>query len=365
MRSGINMRISSKKLGLQYDPDDVDIRLEHFTVEEVVKLIELNKLEITEENDLQRLGNLWDDRRKSLLIESLMIKLPLPIFYFDGSDKIWQVIDGLQRLTTLFQFISTKYENNFHLKELEYLAKPYINFSFLDLPLSMRRRILDSPIEAYVINPGTPLSVKYNIFNRINTLGLRLKMQEVRNAIFRGTSSNFTKELANESDFLIATNGKVSIKRMDDREYVARFASFHWFFSSYNGDMDDFLRRGMLQLAESTETERAKVKDLFLLSMRRAHNLFGKFCFYRIELSGTPRGRTPNKALFDTLSWNLAKLSEIDYNKLLLKKEEVNISYILFLNDIDFYKSIGDTTSSKTNVNNRFNLLEKFFHNQR
>jgi hypothetical protein len=348
---------------LQYDPDDVDIRLEHFTVEDLVNLIEKNKLEITEENDLQRLGNLWDIRRKSLLIESLMIKLPLPIFYFDGSDKIWQVIDGLQRLTTLFQFISEKNKNNFHLQQLEYLGEQYTNFSFLDLPLSMKRRILDSPIEAYVINPGTPLAVKYNIFNRINTLGLRLRMQEVRNAIFRGIASNFTKELAKEHEFIKATNGKINVMRMDDREYVTRFVSFQWFFTEYASDMDDFLRKGMLRMAEASEEERENVREVFINSMNRAFQLLGNFCFYRIDLKGKV-GRTPNKALFDTLSWNLSKLSDNQFQKLLNEKDLFLDNYIEFINDIQFAKTIGDTTSSKSNVNNRFYLLEYFFKNQ-
>lgn len=346
----------------QYDPNDVDIRLEHFTVEEVVKLIEKNQLEIIEENDLQRLPDLWDIRRKSLLIESLMIKLPLPIFYFDGSNKIWQVIDGLQRLTTLFQFISIKRNEHFRLQQLEYLADDFTNFSFDDLPLNMKRRILDSSIEAYVINPGTPLAVKYNIFNRINTLGLRLKMQEVRNAIFRGVASNFTKELALEEKFLQATNNKVNVKRMDDREYVARFASFHWYLDSYAGDMDDFLRKGMLQIAEASENERLKIRTIFLASMDRAYQLFGPYGFYRIELNNQPRGRTPNKALFDTLSWNLSRLTTNEFNFLLSDKDRFYKKYVKFINEYYFAKTISDTTSSKTNVHNRFSLLEDFFN---
>lgn len=356
------MAISKRYLaGTQYDPNDVDIRLEHFTVGEVVELIELNKLEIIEENDLQRLPNLWDIRRKSLLIESLMIKLPLPIFYFDGSNKIWQVIDGLQRLTTLFQFISPKYNEHFKLQQLEYLAEDFSGFSFDELPLYMKRRILDSSIEAYVINPGTPLSVKYNIFNRINTLGMRLKMQEVRNAIFRGVSSTFTKELALEEQFILATNGKVNVKRMDDREYVARFVSFQWFLESYAGDMDDFIRKGMLQIAEVDESERLAIKEIFLITMDRANKLFGRHGFYRINEDMMPR-RTPNKALFDTLSWNLSRLSQNEFNILLTDKQRFYIKYVEFINTPRFVKCIGDTTSSKTNVQDRFSLLEDFFN---
>jgi len=349
----------------KYDPEDVDIRLEHLTVEDVVTMIENNKLEIAEENDLQRLSNLWDIRRKCLLIESLMIKLPLPLFYLDGSEKTWQVIDGLQRLSTLFQFISEKGKARFRLQQLEYLGNEYSDASFIDLPFSMRRRILDSPIEAYIINPGTPLPVKYNIFNRINTLGLKLKMQEVRNAVFRGAVSEFTKKLASEKAFIIATNGKVNPRRMDDREYVTRFISFHWFLNGYSGDMDDFLRMGMLKLADTSDIEKEMVRELFLNTMARTYELFGSYCFYRIKSSGEPSGRIPNKALFDTLSWNICNLSENEFQILHRNKSKLYQHYKQFLNsNYDFQNAIDNTTSSISNVNKRFKLLEQFIRNE-
>jgi Protein of unknown function DUF262 len=350
---------------MQYDPNDVDIRLEHFTVEEVIKLIENGILEIIEENDLQRLPDSWDLRRKSLLIESLLIKLPLPIFYLDGSQEIWQVIDGLQRLTTLYQYISPKSEKRFQLKQLEYLKEEYGGFSFDELPLSMRRRILDSTIEAFVLNPGTPLPVKYNIFQRINTLGLKLKAQEIRNALYRGIPSNFTKELASEEIFKIATNGKVNGQRMDDREYATRFVAFQWFKDDYGGDIDDFLRRTMEEMNQTKKDERDSLKRLFLLSLSRAHSLFGNHCFYRIEPDLKPRGRTPNKALYDTLSWNFSKLSNVEFDKLKAKRNSFFKQYVKFINgNTIFFKAIDNTTGSKTSITNRFNLLETFFKEQ-
>lgn len=350
---------------LQYDPEDVDIRLEHFSVEDIIKLIEKNKLEITEENDLQRLPDLWDLKRKSLLIESLLIKLPLPIFYLDGSQEPWQVIDGLQRLTTLFQFISSKSDKNFKLEQLEYLKKEYGSLTFQELPLAMRRRILDSTLEAHVINPETPLEVKYNIFQRINTLGLKLKAQEVRNALYRGVASNYTKILAKDETFIQATNGKVNSKRMDDREYATRFVAFYWFKEDYAGDMDDFLRRTMEEMAKTNKEERENMKSQFARSMNRAFELLGNFCFYRIEPTGKPRGRTPNKALYDTLSWNLSQLSEKDFRRLSEKKDSFNQKYVKFMNtNISFYNAVGHTTSSITSVKNRFNLLQSFINEQ-
>jgi hypothetical protein len=350
---------------LQYDPKEVDIRLQHFTVKKIVEMIEKGQLEIVEENDLQRLPDLWDERRKSLLIESLMISLPLPMFYLDGSNKPWQVIDGLQRLTTLYQFISSKSEERFNLKHLEYLRKEYNGFSFEKLPIYMKSRILSEPIEAFVINPGTSPAVKYSIFQRINTLGLKLNGQEVRNAVYKGVPADFTKKLAKEPSFIQSTNGKVTVKRMVDREYVTRFIAFQLFRDSYSSDIDEFLRYAMQALYDVSKSELEQLHFKFVDTMERSVDLLGPYCFYRLEKDGQPKGRIPNKALFDTLSWNLSQLTQKQFSKLLSQKQSFTKRYINLLNgNEEFYKSINDTTSSKKAVNNRFNILNEFIQDQ-
>ncbi len=124
---------------------------------------------------------------------------------------------------------------------------------------------------------------------RINTLGLPLKPQEVRNAIYRGIPSTFTKVLANEESFKRATNEKVPIRRMDDREYVTRFVAFQWFKSYYGGDMNDFLRRAMEEMAMVSNDERKSIHNLFIKTMDRAYELLGNHSFYRIEKTFKPR----------------------------------------------------------------------------
>lgn len=350
---------------LQYDPKEVDIRLQHFTVEKIVKMIEEGKLEIVEENDLQRLPDLWDDRRKSLLIESLMINLPLPMFYLDGSNKPWQVIDGLQRLTTLFQFISPKSQARFNLKHLEYLKNEYDKFSFEELPLFMKSRILNEPIEAFVINPGTSPAVKYSIFQRINTLGLKLNGQEIRNAVYKGIPAEFTKKLAQEQAFIKSTNGKITVKRMIDREYATRFVAFQLFKDSYSNNIDEFLRYSMQALYDMSKKDREQLHFTFVDTMERAFDLLGPYCFYRIQSDTKPKGRIPNKALYDTLSWNLSILKQNEFGKLMAKKNSFLKNYVKLLNENeDFYKSINDTTSSKKAVTLRFDILNEFIQEQ-
>jgi hypothetical protein len=326
---------------LSYDPDDVNIRLQHFRISELVDMIdgklldilgddyellddpdELKQgqknlfdefIDIESEDDLQRNAGLWNITQQSQFIESLMIKLPIPLFYLDGSNKIWRVIDGLQRLNTIVSFINGK----FQLKNLEYLSKECdgMRFTDNDFPGVLKNRIKNAEVIAYVINPGTPPDVKYNIFKRINTGGLKLNGQEIRNAFFRGISADFVKTLAREQLFKNATNHKIPSKRMIDREYVNRFLAFQLFdYHEYSGKMDIFLSEAMLELYDRTE-QMQELRESFLKSMGRAFSIFKGNAFYRIKLDGTI-GRQPNKALFDTLAWNLGELSDGDFDRI-------------------------------------------------
>jgi hypothetical protein len=281
------------------------------------------------------------------------------MFYLDGTIKPWRVIDGLQRLNTIVSFLS----NEFKLKSLEYLEKDCEDLYFKDeqFPGFLKERILNAELTAYVISPGTPEDVKYNIFQRINTGGLKLNGQEIRNAIFKGKPVQFTKELAAAEIFKKATNGKVTPRRMIDREYVNRFIAFQVFnYEDYSGKMDLFLSEALFDLYHRSELDMNEIKDLFGLSMHRAFQIFEGNAFYRPK-SNSQWGRQPNKAVFDTLSWNLLELSETEYSYILSNKIRFKKEYSKFMNEDEaMFKSVNDTTGSKTAVKNRFDLLNQF-----
>jgi hypothetical protein len=373
------------KKELSFDPDDVNVRLQNFRVSELLKLIDSDvfselkddklykkdlsetdslpdydvELDIDNEDYFQRMPDLWNPVIKSRFIESLMIRLPIPMLYLDGTQKPWRVIDGLQRLNTIVGFIN----NEFRLKSLEYLVKECEGLFFSDnkFPGFLRDRILNAELTAYVINPGTPEDVKYNIFHRINTGGLRLNGQEIRNAIFKGRPVDFTKELAGEDIFLNATNGKVTPRRMMDREYANRFIAFQVFkYEDYSGKMDLFLSEALYDLYQRKESDLKEIKNMFTLSMQRAYDIFGGFAFYRPK-ENEQWSRQPNKAVFDTLSWNLIELEESQVSNIKLQKDSFIQAYFRFMNEDEaMFKAVNDTTGSKTAVVNRFQLLNQF-----
>src|SRR6266852_756140 len=171
----------------------------------------------------QRKGGIWSTKSKSQLIESLLIRIPLPAFYMDGSDESnWLVVDGLQRLSTLKSYVIDK---TLDLKGLEFLSECE-GKKFDQLPRSLQRRILETQVTVFLIQENTPPEVKFNIFKRINTGGLPLSSQEIRHALNQGKAALLLQDLAESAEFRTATNEGIRDDRMADRECILRFFAF-------------------------------------------------------------------------------------------------------------------------------------------
>ena len=128
----------------------------------------------------QRQAGIWNERDQSRLMESLMLRIPVPAFYFDATnDEKWLVVDGLQRLTAIRRFVIAQ---DLRLSELEYLRE-HEGKTFSELPRPLQRAIRGADLVWYLIMPGTPEKVKFDLFRRINTGRLALNAQEIRHAL--------------------------------------------------------------------------------------------------------------------------------------------------------------------------------------
>ena len=343
---------------LPYNPSDVDIRQQAMTVDQIVNMLINNSIDIRNKDGFQRSIGLWNAEKKSRLIESLIMRIPIPIFYLDGSQQPWKIIDGLQRITTLYQFI---HEKGFELTKLQYL-KLLENKTFDELPFNYQRVIRNTIIQAYIINPGTPDKVKFNIFQRINTGGEGLRPQEIRNTYFRGRPLEFIHSLSKSPEFIKATNNKVSDNRLRDDEYILRFFAFYKFFDFYRPPMDHFLDYSMEQIYNLNDFTVNYIKDKFIKSMIACNRLFGEYGFTTQKPEHSTKKLNRNVALFECWSVNLAGLAPKEMEDLIDHKDQLLSSYYELLKSDDFYKSISASTSSKKAVSIRFRLIKELIY---
>lgn len=334
-----------------FDPSKIRVETKNTQMDALIKRIRNNEIDLSP--DFQRLAGIWSDTVQSRLIESMLIKIPLPAFYMDATDdNRWLVVDGLQRLTTIRRFVV---QEELSLTGMEFLTE-YNGKKYSELPRGLKRRIEETDIVIYQIQPGTPDRVKFDIFRRINTGGAPLSSQEIRHALNQGKVTKFLQEVASSRDFLAATDYGVSPKRMDDRECVLRFLAFSMFPpDGYKEDnFDQFLNQVMARANKTEDGELQQYRHRFQKAMKAAIDIFGNDAFRkRYQERG---GRYPiNKALFEAWSVNLGNLSEDQLKKLTGRKGELKDKFLnLMNNNEDFEAAISQGTGSLKRVKQRF-----------
>ncbi|TYQ27462.1 DUF262 domain-containing protein [Pseudanabaena sp. UWO310] len=347
-----------------FDPELIRIETRSMTIDLLLQRIKYEELNLAP--DFQRKGGIWNSRTKSRLIESLLVRIPLPAFYMDATNEDkWIVIDGLQRLTTLKEFVIDKDEKDkqsLRLSELEFLKLN--GKSFDELPRNLQRRIIETQVTVYLIEKGTPPEVKFNMFKRINTGGLPLSLQEVRHALNQGKSTKFLEKLSKLPEFKKATTKSISGERMEDREFVLRFLAFIIFpYNDYNAkEFDSFLSDVMARINRMDEQSLANLEEKFKKSMIASHEIFGKYAFRKCYKLDAPRSLI-NKALFESWSVNLSKLTEEQIQILIERKDILIDKFITLMNDREqdprFDSAISQGTADTKKVKRRFSAIEE------
>lgn len=304
-----------------YDTTQIDISPKPLSLDMIISRLENEEIDLMP--DFQRKAGLWSPEKKSQLIESLLLRIPLPAFYFDGSNNSkWVVIDGLQRLIALKEFFVDD-ESKLRLQGLEFL-KELEGATIDDMPRAYVRRMKETQVITYIINPGAPINLKYNIFKRINTGGLELEPQEIRHALYQGFPARYLKELANLEEFKQATGYSVKTDRMLDREFVLRFLTFYGLgVLEYKGSIDLFLNAGMEMLNRKgfEKTDAGRIKIRFVMVLNVSKEIFGKFAFRRMP--DLCKRRPISKALFETWTCILAECTEEELDSLVERKKNL------------------------------------------
>lgn len=337
----------------EFDAASINIQPKADSLRNLIERLKHDEIDMN--TDFQRHADLWNNAQMSRLIESILIRFPLPPFYFDATnDSKWLVIDGLQRLSAIRKFVI---DGKLRLTKMEYL-KELNGKSFKELDRQFIRRIDEYPVSLYLILPGTATEVKYSIFRRINTGGLILNHQEIRNAMATPRERQFLNELTQNED-LRTTIGDQS-KRMADQELVLRFLAFYTQdYSKYHKNIAAFIDDTMEKLKVSTPEALDQLKIDFERAISYCHQLFGERAFEK-KTDNDARRIRKNASLFETLMVCIARLPE-QYAQILVAKKEMFSNQLLDLtiNDQLFNNSISFATQKPDHVRFRHQRVKQ------
>lgn len=327
-----------------YPIDNLLIRNEPRTIHDVIRRI--NQDVYVMDPDFQR-DFIWPEDKQSELIESVIMRIPLPVFYMaEDHEGRMIVVDGLQRLTTFQRFVS----GDLRLKLPKRTALDGRRFS--DLPPKLQNRVEDFNLIFYIMDSKVPEAARLDIFKRVNG-GVALTRQQMRNCLFMGAATRFLKDESRTEIFLEATGRSLNRKTMRDREFVNRFCAFKLLgIDGYRGDMDDFLAKCLLKMNEMKSTELLRLSAEIRRGLTNNFMLFGIHSF-RKHTPEQERRSVLNAALWDVMATGLSRYEE---DRVQTRAESLRQAIYDLLADEDFGTSITYATNGLKQVETRFQM---------
>jgi uncharacterized protein with ParB-like and HNH nuclease domain len=281
----------SFNLQSQLDAQRKKVDVDHFdiTIREIVRMALDDELQIAP--SYQRKFR-WDTFKESRLIESLFLGLPVPsIFVATNSDGTWELVDGLQRVSTLIHYVASSSEDysvskNYEsalskigmktylkLEELETLSE-FNKKTFDDLPKTLQISFSKRALRVTALSDKSDHEVRFDMFERLNTGGIALSAQEVRDCIFRGEFANFINRLATNEKFEDLL--KLQEKRKNDgttEEQVLKFFAYLINRDQFKGNVEGFLNEFMNQSMKNFDYVWGE--ELFNSTVNEIHKLVG------------------------------------------------------------------------------------------
>jgi hypothetical protein len=342
----------SEGWGRDYPLDAVFVRTETRTVQEVVKRIEAGRYQL--DPDFQR-DFVWPVDKQSRLIESCVMRIPLPVFYVaEALDGRIAVVDGLQRLTTFSRFFANGFKLILEAGE-DQLEHPLDGKKYSELSLKLQERIQDTQITLYILDAKAPERAKLDIFERVNS-GVALTRQQMRNCLFNGPSTQWLKRASNSPAFLAASGRSLDSKSMRDREAINRFCGFYIIGEGkyVGGDMDAFLARTLEKMQDGS-VDLDQLSFLFEHSMKANRYLFREHSFRKsLARREESTSRTVlNIALFDVCS---VLFADIPQELIKANAEVLRGMFANLIEDDDFNHAITYSTNSTRQVKKRFEM---------
>lgn len=339
---------------IPYNVSDVRIESKMINIFQIERWILEGSLNLRPE--YQR-NLVWDNKRKSALIESLLLRFPISTFCFDedmyGKKNI---IDGMQRLNSIHEFINDEFE----LTGLQYFPDCEDKL-FSNLNRKYQAYILNTILIVNVLDGRCPQTIKFDIFRRINTTGLQLNSQEIRNMIAKPEVRKLLKNMASCKEFVMATNGRINDIRMGGQElclrYIMILLHLDWqkkVLVDYHG-LEKTMDNTILELNKQSNNMEMynRILNLFKESMRQAFMILGEFSFRKSEMSN----KKINASLF--IGWSIVLsimgLSDKDIES---NTDKIFKNYKKQLQDNRYlYKMIRSSSNSKRNIESVLHII--------
>jgi hypothetical protein len=292
---------------------------------------------------------IWDARKSSRLIESLLLNVPIPVCYFaELEDSTYSVIDGQQRLTSIARYI----QNLFPLSGLR--VRPELNkLRFSELDKADQRLIKTRTIRCIVIQRESHPDIRFDVFERLNQGGVKLTPQELRNSNYRGDLNQLIKNLCENKRFQKIRRVEAIDARMGDAEMVLRFFAFHYDAKAYKGFfapfLDKYLESRMRMSAEDIKAH----ETLFLETIEKVDAVFGINAFRQVDENGVVANQV-NRAVYDVIMLTFAYLQKAQLeNK---KADIIALLQRLCTTDDSFKDAIGKATRDRARITTRVSL---------
>lgn len=337
---------------IPYSADNIRITPMMYSVFQIFHWIEEGILVLQPE--YQR-NIVWDNQRKSLLIESLMLRIPIPAFYFqEDYDGDKMVIDGLQRLSTIHAYM----KDEFKLENLQY-RKEFEGYLYSQLPKKYKIRIQDTQLSVNVLDSKCNELVKFDVFRRVNTGGVPLNAQEIRNIMATSAVRELLKSMSKSEEFITATRGRIKDIRMDAQELCLRYILFSFKYNWEEQTFKDLQSMATMMDQIIVWLNKMKTDDLqvfltmFKNSMKRCYALLGESAF-----SKESSRHIINKPLF--ICWSvILGYRNIDLKLLESKRKEAVKLQNQFFCEGEYYNAITYSTTTRRNILLQFEAVER------
>lgn len=324
------------------------------SISDIVRMIDDG--DIILDPEFQR-NYVWDNRKASSLIESVILNVPIPVIYVSQeNDDRWAVIDGLQRLWSLKRFFNGK----FKLSGLEILTE--LNKQDISsLNPKALRMLKNGLLRIIMISQDSNEEIKYDVFMRLNSGSVHLTEQELRNCLYRGAFNKMLKDLSFNAKWLSMLGLQEPHKRMADREMILRYFAIAAKWDSncnevmgYKGRMKTFLNEYMLYNKNIKENDVKRLKQGFEDTVNKVYDVFGVDAFRKI---GDNVNKSINRAVADVL---MLSCKEYDYTELISRKQKITDKfYTLMQDDDDFRNSLLLGTSDRKVLNKRLEVWSR------